>query len=205
MNNQFAKLPDEVRSLVAMVQRAALEECAEGQCPISPVLQQRTEQAIVQFRFSRVRTFVPLLALRQVRDCIRVGACPGLIDSPIQERHRSAMTTLTASGKPKRTAASMRVERDYRNVLTLFLSGQMPNFSHQRHVDVANVLMNIPYGRELMHLGLQTMTYRQFVVGKYSAEITDTYWDQLDGKLPDVAVFSDLPGGASGGPGVNHV
>ena len=29
------------------------------------------------------------------------------------------------------------------------------------------------------------MTYRQFVVGKYSAEITDRYWDQLDGTLPN--------------------
>ena len=108
------------------------------------------------------------------------------------------MTVMTASGKPKRTADSMMVERRYRNVITLFLSGQMPNFSHQRHVHVANILRHIPYGRELMHLGLQTMTYRQFVVGKYSPEITDYYWDQLDGTLPDPAEFGDLPGGASG-------
>ena len=104
----------------------------------------------------------------------------------------------TASGKPKRTADSERVEREYRNVITLFLAGQLPNFNHQRHVHVANILRHIPYGRELMHLGLQTMTYRQFVVGKYSAEITDRYWDQLDGTLPDPAEFDDLPGGARG-------
>jgi hypothetical protein len=110
-------------------------------------------------------------------------------------------TTFTASGKPKRTADAIRVERDYRNVITLFLSGQMPNFSHQRHVHVANILKHIPYGRELMHLGLQTMTYRQFVVGKYSKEITDRYWDQLDGTLPDPAAFADLPGGADGRSG----
>lgn len=108
------------------------------------------------------------------------------------------MTHLTASGKPKRSIASMQIERRYRNVLTLFLSGQLPNFNHQRHVDVANILKHVPYGRELMHLGLQTMTYRQFVVGKYSAEITDRYWDQLDGTLPDPSVFADLPGGADG-------
>ncbi|HQY30167.1 MAG TPA: hypothetical protein PK691_02715 [Thermomicrobiales bacterium] len=108
------------------------------------------------------------------------------------------MTLITDRGKPKRTADSMRVERDYRNVITLFLAGQMPNFTHQRHVHVANILKHIPYGRELMHLGLQTMTYRQFVVGKYSAEITDRYWDQLDGTLPDPKEFADLPGGASG-------
>jgi hypothetical protein len=108
------------------------------------------------------------------------------------------MTEFTASGKPKRSLDSMRIERQYRNVLTLFLSGQMPNFSHQRHVHVANILRHIPYGRELMHVGLQTMTYRQFRVGKYDAALTDRYWDQLDGTLPDPAEFDDLPGGASG-------
>src|SRR6187549_2951481 len=108
------------------------------------------------------------------------------------------MTAFSPSGKPKRTVDSMQVERRYRNVITLFLSGQMPNFTHQRHVHVANILKHIPYGQELMHLGLQTMTYRQFVVGKYSREITDQYWDQLDGTLPDPADFADLPGGASG-------
>ena len=49
-----------------------------------------------------------------------------------------------------------------------------------------------------MHLGLQTMAYRNFVPDKYKADITDFYWDQLDGTLPDPADFDDLPGGASG-------
>ena len=92
----------------------------------------------------------------------------------------------------------MQIERRYRNVLTLFLAGQMPNFSHQRHVDVANILHNLPFGRELMHLGLQTMAYRNFIPDKYSREITDFYWDKLDGTLPDPRVFDDLPGGADG-------
>jgi len=108
------------------------------------------------------------------------------------------MTTFTANGKPKRSLESIQIERRYRNVINLFLAGQLPNFNHQRHIDVANIPRHLPYGRELMHLGLQTMTYRQFVVGKYSPEITDSYWDQLDGTLPDPAAFADLPGGASG-------
>ena len=111
------------------------------------------------------------------------------------------MTTLTANGKPKRTIESLQVERRYRNVIDTFLAGQMPNVTHQRHVHVANILRHIPYGRELMHLGLQTMTYRKFVVGKYSPEITDHYWDLLDGTLPDPAEFDDLPGGAGGQDG----
>lgn len=103
----------------------------------------------------------------------------------------------TRSGKPKRTMESIRVERQFRNVIRLFLAGELPNFNHQRHVDVANILRHLPFGRELMHLGLQVMAYRNVVADKYSAEITDRYWDQLDGTLPDPATFDDVPGGAA--------
>lgn len=107
-------------------------------------------------------------------------------------------SSFTANGKPKRTIESIGIERRYRNVITLFLSGQLPNFDHRRHVHVANILHHLPYGRELMHLGLQTMAYRHFVPDKYSAETTDFWWDKLDGTLPDPAAFADLPGGACG-------
>lgn len=108
------------------------------------------------------------------------------------------MTSFTAGGKPKRSLESLRVERRYRNVLTLFLSGQLPNFDHQRHVQVANILKHLPFGRELMHLGLQTMAFRHFVPDKYNAGVTDYWWERLDGALPDPANFDDLPGGAGG-------
>ena len=108
------------------------------------------------------------------------------------------MTSFTSSGKPKRTIESLQIERRYMNVLTLFLSGQLPNFTHQRHIHVAKIIKHLPYGRELMHLGLQTMAYRHYIPDKYSAEITDRYWDQLDGTLPDPSAFDDLSGGADG-------
>ncbi len=79
------------------------------------------------------------------------------------EQGRASLTSFTSSGKPKRSIASLQVERRYRNVITLFLSGQLPNFDHERHVQVANILRHLPFGRELMHLGLQTMAYRHFV------------------------------------------
>ena len=108
------------------------------------------------------------------------------------------MVSFTRSGKPKRTIESLRIERQYANVVRLFLAGELPNFDHQRHVHVANILHHLPYGRELMHLGLQVMAYRHYIPDKYSAETTDRYWDQLDGTLPDPAELDDLPGGASG-------
>ena len=104
----------------------------------------------------------------------------------------------TKNGKPKLSLEVIGIERRYANVIRLFLAGEMPNFSHQRHVDVANILHNLPYGRELMHLGLQTMAHRAYIPHKYSAEITDKYWDTLDGTLPDPENFADLPGGACG-------
>lgn len=102
----------------------------------------------------------------------------------------------TASGKPKRSIESLTVERRYAGVIRLFLAGELPNFTHERHIHVANILRHIPYGRELMHLGLQTMAYRHYIPHKYSAGITDRNWDKLDGTLPDLALFADLPGGA---------
>ena len=108
------------------------------------------------------------------------------------------MTVTEALAKPRRSIESIQIERRYRNVITHFLSGQMPDFTHQRHVHVANILMHLPFGRELMHLGLQTMAYRHLIPHKYSTEITDRQWELLDGTLPDPSLFADLPGGASG-------
>ena len=101
----------------------------------------------------------------------------------------------------KRTIESLRIERQYRNVIDTFLAGKMPNFTHVRHVHVANVLRHLPYGRELMHLGLQTMAHRHGIPEKYRPDITDMWWERLDGTLPDPAAFGDLPGGADGSSG----
>lgn len=104
----------------------------------------------------------------------------------------------TKGSKPKRTIDSIRIERQFANVIRIFPVGELPDINHQRHVDVANILHHSPYGRELMHLGLQVMAHRAFVPDKYPAEITDRYWDLLDGTLPAPSAFDDLPGGASG-------
>ncbi len=100
--------------------------------------------------------------------------------------------------KPRLSREAIAIERQYRNVITLFLAGRLPNFTHQRHLHVANILHHLPYGRELMHLGLQVMAYRNFIPDKYNAETTDHYWDRLDGTLPDPEAFADLKGGAAG-------
>lgn len=66
--------------LVSQIRRAALEECEATSCPIHPVLDLCASTAVARYQNSRIKTFVPLLALRQVRDCIRQGSCPDLSD-----------------------------------------------------------------------------------------------------------------------------
>jgi hypothetical protein len=82
----------------------------------------------------------------------------------------------------------------YEPVINLFLAGRLPGMNHARHVAIANVLKHVPHGRELMHLGLQVTAIRAGVPEKYSAEVTEHYWAQLDGKLPPLEAFADVLG-----------
>jgi len=84
------------------------------------------------------------------------------------------------------------IERCYEPILTLFFAGHLPGFNHARHLAVANILWHLPHGRELMHLGIQITATRAGVPEKYSREMTDYYWDQLDGVLPELAEFADV-------------
>jgi hypothetical protein len=61
--------------IIALVTRVAQEECADNACSISPVLDDCVHDAVTQFSGSRITAFVPLLALRHVRCCIRAGRC----------------------------------------------------------------------------------------------------------------------------------
>ncbi|MBL8951537.1 MAG: hypothetical protein JNK82_12220, partial [Myxococcaceae bacterium] len=45
-------------------------------------------------------------------------------------------------------------------VVDLFLAGRLPGLNHARHVAVAQLLREVPRGRELMHLGLQVTVNR---------------------------------------------
>jgi hypothetical protein len=80
----------------------------------------------------------------------------------------------------------------YEPIVTLFLAGRLPQLNHARHLAVANILFHLPHGRELMHLGIQVTAYRAGRPEKYSREITDRYWDGLDGTLPRLETFADV-------------
>src|SRR5688500_7324961 len=77
-------------------------------------------------------------------------------------------------------------------ILDLFLTGRMPNMNHARHVAIAQLLKRMPDGLRLMHLGLQATATRAGVPEKYSAEITERCWAELDDTLPDLTAFADV-------------
>ena len=81
---------------------------------------------------------------------------------------------------------------EYEPIITLFLAGRMPRMNHERHLAIAEIMRRLPNGRELMHLGIRVTAIRAGKAGKYSAEITDYYWDRLDGELPPLSEFSDV-------------
>jgi hypothetical protein len=75
----------------------------------------------------------------------------------------------------------------YKVVIDRFLS-------HARHVAIANVVMRLPHGRALVHLGLQVTATRAGVPEKYSYEITERCLAELDGRLPPLEAFADVLG-----------
>jgi hypothetical protein len=90
------------------------------------------------------------------------------------------------------TMRAPEIEAYYERILTLFFAGRLPRFNHTRHIAVANILRHLPHGRELMHLGLQITATRAGAPEKYSREITDNYWRQLNDGLPELIEFADV-------------
>lgn len=80
----------------------------------------------------------------------------------------------------------------YAHVIDRFLAGTLPGMSHQRHLDVANLLVHLPHGRALVHLGLQVTAIRAGVPEKYDRALTDHWLERIDGTLPPLDAFDDV-------------
>jgi hypothetical protein len=65
--------------VLQMVERLAREECPDGACPIEPMLDRCVQETVTDlWHASRITRYVPVLALKQVRACMRAGTCePG--------------------------------------------------------------------------------------------------------------------------------
>ena len=80
----------------------------------------------------------------------------------------------------------------YELIIDRFLAGRLPRMSHARHLDLANILVHLPHGRALVHLGLQITAIRAGVPEKYSREVTDYWLNRIDGTLPPLDAFGDV-------------
>ncbi len=65
---------ENLERVVARVKREAAEECPADHA-VFPILDQCAREAVTAYWESRIKSFVPLLALRRVRCCIRDGSC----------------------------------------------------------------------------------------------------------------------------------
>jgi hypothetical protein len=63
-------------SIVPIVLSRAEDLCRSEECTLADDLEACATAAVARYHGSRVRTFIPLLALRDVRLCIEAGRCP---------------------------------------------------------------------------------------------------------------------------------
>ena len=75
IRSPFEAIPADISSVIELVGREAREECSDHACVLFPVLNDCVASAVQRFWGSRIRTFIPLLALRDVRECIRNETC----------------------------------------------------------------------------------------------------------------------------------
>ncbi len=75
MDSPIGGIASDLESVVAIVVREATEECEPGACLVHSVLDACTRDAVTRLWASEIRAYVPLLALRRVRACIRAGSC----------------------------------------------------------------------------------------------------------------------------------
>lgn len=70
----FAQAPRDAESIVSLVKREAAEECPADH-RLAAEFDACVEDTVAELWASRIKTYVPLLALRRVRCCIRAGSC----------------------------------------------------------------------------------------------------------------------------------
>ena len=67
----------ELRDAIDRVTRQIADECSGDCCDLAPSLARCVRDVVTShWEASRVKTYVPLLALNDVRACIQAGACP---------------------------------------------------------------------------------------------------------------------------------
>ena len=69
--NPFAQVPATPEPIIAQVRRQLADEAWPGMVSHGPVLDRVADRAVRELWGSRIKTFVPVLALRQAREMLR--------------------------------------------------------------------------------------------------------------------------------------
>jgi hypothetical protein len=71
------RIEDQARQdVIDLVYRKSMEDCDGGSCSIAPILKSCVEQTVDKlWQDETLKNFVPLLAMKGVKDCIARGTC----------------------------------------------------------------------------------------------------------------------------------
>ncbi len=75
MDEAQTQIEADTVAIAEALRERAHEMCPPDSCGLAPQLDECIDQVIAELADSPVRSFVPLLALRRVKGCIRVGTC----------------------------------------------------------------------------------------------------------------------------------
>ena len=79
MSDVLSSSPGDSELIIELVRRVGREECAADH-PLSEGLEECVRESVHALAASQIKTFVPLLALRRVRACLRAGHCGPEVD-----------------------------------------------------------------------------------------------------------------------------
>jgi len=75
VRDYFAEVAKDPETVIREVRRLADEDQVSAGGMAASVLDQCVRDAVLELWDGKVRTFVPLLAMRRVRSCVRAGGC----------------------------------------------------------------------------------------------------------------------------------
>ena len=109
--NPFAQVPTTPEPIIAQVRRQLADEAWPGLVSHGPVLDRVADRAVRELWGSRIKTFVPVLALRQAREMLREQDVLISMHQP-QHSYAGESTVATRPHEERQRRDVLAVERD---------------------------------------------------------------------------------------------
>src|SRR5215213_8680550 len=108
--NPFAQVPSTPEPIIAQVRRQLADEAWPGLVSHGPVLDRVADRAVRELWGSRIKTFVPVRALRQAREMLRQQDL--LISMHLQQRPLTDESTATRSHQERQRRDVLPIDGD---------------------------------------------------------------------------------------------